>query len=316
VLTQGLVRPSYRPYRVAVAATERLSPTFVRVTFTGPDLDVFGTDGLDQRIKLLLPLPGGTFTDFGADDSDVLDRGTWYSNWRALPDSARNPLRTYTVRRIDADARELVVDFALHGETGPASSWVTRAVPGDPLIIVGPDSRSPRSRDGIEFKPGAATRLLFAGDETAVPAISAILESLPDSVLAHAILEVPRHEDRLDIEIHSRVSVQWLAREGREAGALLAPAVRDWYAAECAPAGRVLPPVPVVDGTADSIRDSADELLWETPLEDPHEGLYAWIAGESSMVKQIRRYLVRDCGIDRSQVAFMGYWRAGIPEAG
>jgi NADPH-dependent ferric siderophore reductase len=42
------------------------------------------------------------------------------------------------------------------------------------------------------------------------------------------------------------------------------------------------------------------------------DGLYAWIAGESAMVTALRRHLVRDLGVDRRQVAFMGYWRVGV----
>ena len=70
-----------------------------------------------------------------------------------------------------------------------------------------------------------------------------------------------------------------------------------------------------------------DPDLWETPIysssgEDvADEGsvaagrradLYAWIAGESKVVTGLRRHLVRDLGIDRRQVAFMGYWRRGV----
>ena len=42
------------------------------------------------------------------------------------------------------------------------------------------------------------------------------------------------------------------------------------------------------------------------------DDLYAWIAGESKMVTGLRRALVKDLGIDRHQVAFMGYWRLGV----
>ena len=41
---------------------------------------------------------------------------------------------------------------------------------------------------------------------------------------------------------------------------------------------------------------------------------YAWIAGEAGCVKELRRHLVRGVGIDRKQVAFMGYWRHGKAE--
>ncbi|MDM4763036.1 siderophore-interacting protein [Galbitalea sp. SE-J8] len=66
-----------------------------------------------------------------------------------------------------------------------------------------------------------------------------------------------------------------------------------------------------------------DEEIWETPTHPAADGqlpaaspgipgLYAWIAGESGVVTAIRRHLVRDLGVDRGQVAFMGYWREGV----
>lgn len=44
-------------------------------------------------------------------------------------------------------------------------------------------------------------------------------------------------------------------------------------------------------------------------------GCYAWIAGEAAIVRDLRRHLVRDLGVDRRWVAFMGYWRRGEAEA-
>ena len=55
------------------------------------------------------------------------------------------------------------------------------------------------------------------------------------------------------------------------------------------------------------------ELLWDSP-DDAEGEFYAWIAGESSTVKLLRRMLVSGCGVDRGRVAFMGYWRAGQVE--
>ncbi|WP_349814885.1 SIP domain-containing protein [Curtobacterium sp. MCJR17_043] len=36
--------------------------------------------------------------------------------------------------------------------------------------------------------------------------------------------------------------------------------------------------------------------------------------GEAGCVKELRRHLVRGVGLDRKQVAFMGYWRHGKAE--
>ncbi|WFR66333.1 siderophore-interacting protein [Curtobacterium flaccumfaciens] len=89
----------YRVFSVRVAAVTPLTPHFVRVTLTGDALADFSSVGLDQRIKIVLPIPGHGFTD-------LPDGEDWYGAWRALPDEERNPLRTYTVRSFRPDARE------------------------------------------------------------------------------------------------------------------------------------------------------------------------------------------------------------------
>jgi NADPH-dependent ferric siderophore reductase len=54
--------------------------------------------------------------------------------------------------------------------------------------------------------------------------------------------------------------------------------------------------------------------VWDAPVVHEGSTLYAWLAGESGCIKALRRFLVRDTGIDRRQVAFMGYWRRGAAE--
>ncbi|MGW2308515.1 siderophore-interacting protein [Actinomadura luteofluorescens] len=44
------------------------------------------------------------------------------------------------------------------------------------------------------------------------------------------------------------------------------------------------------------------------------DGAYAWIAGESAVVKALRRHLVNERGLDRRAVTFTGYWRRGATE--
>ena len=43
---------------------------------------------------------------------------------------ARPAIRTYTVRRFDAGAGELDVDFVLHDGHGPAADWARDVRPG------------------------------------------------------------------------------------------------------------------------------------------------------------------------------------------
>ena len=57
MITSPPVAP-WRSFLVEVARVRRLSPSFVRVTLTAPDLDAFADNGFDQRFKVILPLPG------------------------------------------------------------------------------------------------------------------------------------------------------------------------------------------------------------------------------------------------------------------
>src|SRR5690606_36359652 len=196
-------------------------------TLAGDDLTHFGTDGLDQRIKLIIPLADGTVTDVGQFD-ETQGMTEWYRRWRELPDEQRNPIRTYTIRSPRPVDREIDIDFALHGIDGPASAWATHAQIGDPLFVVGPDSRSAEPAGGIEWKPGEATSVLIAGDETAAPAICSIVESLPAHATGEVCIEVPTDADALPLAAPEGVRVRWLARGGAAHGVRLSAAVHDW----------------------------------------------------------------------------------------
>lgn len=292
-----------------MADVHRLSPHFVRVTFTGPDFDVFGTAGLDQRIKLILPLPDGTLSDIGQHDDEAIDAGDWFTTWRELPSEVRSPLRTYTVRRVEPSARRLVVDFVVHHDAGPAGSWAEAAAVGQEIVVVGPDQRSEGFRLGLDWHPGTARRLFLAGDETAAPAICAILESLDDSYEVDAFIEVPTAADRLTLDLPESFRVSWVAREDADHGATLAHAVTAWTST----AGEVLARAAAPRRQELADIDVDTDMLWDSP-EDSDGEFYAWIAGESAMVKGLRRHFVQGCGVDRKRVAFMGYWRLGQSE--
>jgi NADPH-dependent ferric siderophore reductase len=301
-------RPAYRPYVAVVKGARRLSPHFARITFTSPDFEVFGTDRRDQRIKLVLPGPDGRLCDIGQDDPVSIDNGEWYTRWRDLPDEERMPFRTYTVRRIDPEALELDIDFVLHHDAGPAGAWAEVAAAGDRILVVGPDARSADSAQGIDFHPGTAQRLLLAGDETAAPAICAILEGLGSGFVVDAFIEVPTADDALPLPAGA-ARATWLARDDRPHGEALIEAVEAWTAASGDVLARAAAPRPQ---ELDDI-DVDVELLWDSPADAEGE-FYAWIAGESQTVKVLRRLLVQGCGVDRKRVAFMGYWRAGQVE--
>lgn len=303
--TQTAVRPAYRPYRAEVARVVRLSPSFVRVTFAADEFEHFGTSRLDQRIKVVLPHADGTFADFGQDEA----AGDWYDRWRALPQAERNAFRTYTVRGIHPVRGELDVDFVTHHDAGPAGAWAEQAAPGQQLVIVGPDQRSPHAAGGIDWHPGTARRVVLAGDETAAPAITAILELLGDDYDVDAFIEVPTSADVLEVRHHAAARLTWLPRDGRPHGTLLIDALASWADASADVLARAA--APRRQELADI--DVDVELLWDSP--DAADGeFYAWIAGEAATVKTLRRLLVTEHGVDRKRVAFMGYWRLGQAE--
>ncbi|MEU4324980.1 siderophore-interacting protein [Nonomuraea dietziae] len=290
----------FRVFDVHVSDVSRVSDSFLRVTFTGDDLDLFADNGFDQRIKLILPLPG-----YGVSG---MPRGAdWFTRWRALPDRERNPLRTYTVRAVRPELREVDVDIVLHGDGGPAARWANSARPGDRIALFGPDAGYGERHGGLEFRPPAdARRFLMAGDETAVPAITAILERLPDGCQGEALMEVPSQGDVLPCATRSGVTVTWLPRGGGGVGSRLVPEVK-------AAADRLLPPQPPAEALEDV--DVDVDLLWEVPEEAASVApLYAWLAGEAAVIRTLRRHLVAERGMDRRAVAFMGYWRMGRAE--
>lgn len=312
---------SYRMFDVTVSRVTRLCPSFIRITFTGDDLHLFADNGRDQRIKFLLPAPCGGW--------EYLDRQNpdWFTSWRALPEERRNPLRTYTVRAVRQDMREVDVDIVLHGDTGPASRWANGAKPGTPLVIMGPNAAyTGGSHGGLEFNPPAGSHaLLLAGDETAVPAIAAICESLPEDAIGEVFLEVPHREDRWTLVAPAGVRITWLPREEREHGDVLVPAVKEAADRLLAMGVRPSSDAPLVPEPLDLDGELPDvdidaEILWEVPVDAAGHPLaqdtvlYAWLAGEAGSIKTLRRYLVSEKGVDRKAVAFMGYWRRGRAE--
>ncbi|MGO1183142.1 MAG: siderophore-interacting protein [Micrococcaceae bacterium] len=315
--------PSTRAYRVQVAARQSLSEHFVRFTFTGDEVQHFGTDRLDQRIKLLFPLADGSYTDIGMFAEPRPTMMEWYQAWRLLEEDQRNPMRTYTVRQVRPELAEVDVDVVLHGTEGPASAWAAAAQVGDELLIVGPDSRAETTNGGIDFKPGEATDLLLAGDETAAPAILSILSQLSEREAAqpglrftgHALIEVPVDADAMDAEVTvpAGMTLTWLGRNGAEHGEKLTAAAKQ-TAAEFyrdADAGAGVGSAP--SGQDAELVEDENILLWESPDAGSAQR-YAWLAGEAGVITGLRRHLVKDLGVDRKTIAFMGYWRHGRAE--
>lgn len=277
-MTTAVAAP-FRFFSLHVVRTRRLGPSLVRVTFAGDDLREFRSDGRDQSLSLFLPHPGQPEPVVPIELGDG-----WWQGWRELPDDVRAVMRSYTLRAlrrdIHGDTVEVDIDFVLHGvepgaavPAGPASRWASLAEPGDRALLLGPAIADNRA---IRFRPPEGADLVLVwGDETALPAASAILESLPAGTRARVWLEVHHAGDIQDLRTEADAEITWLVRSEGAPTAL------------------------------DVIRDA------QLP---PAERSYAWIAGESGRVKELRRHLVRERGIDKRCVTFVGYWREGLTE--
>ncbi|MFJ6663467.1 siderophore-interacting protein [Streptomyces sp. NPDC091383] len=273
-MTTVAVEP-FTLFSLQVARTRRLGPSLVRVTFDGAALRGFHSDGRDQSLSLFLPHPGQK------EPVVPLDLGeNWWQEYRELPADVRAVMRSYTLRELRREPDEIDIDFALHGvepgaaaPAGPASQWAARAVPGDRVLVLGPVLADNRA---IRFRPPEDTDLVVMwGDETAVPAATAILESLPAGTRVHAWLQVPHAADIQDVRTDADAEITWLVRgEGA--------------------------PEPLA-------------ALREARLPGAAHP-YVWIAGESGQVKALRRHFVGERGVDRRRVTFVGYWRRGLTE--
>ncbi|WP_312739003.1 siderophore-interacting protein [Stenotrophomonas sp.] len=288
---------TYRLFEVALKERRVLSPSLHRLVFTGADVARMKTEGPDQRIKVFFPLPG-------QDAPDVPSGEDWYAHYRALADDQRPPMRTYTLRQLRAAQGEVDVDFVLHGETGPASRWATHARPGDRVVLLAPDAECAESSEGWEWKPPAGVgQVLLVADETALPAVAGILEELaaqvdPPRVLA--LLEVAGEGGAIALKEPPTAELMWLPRGQAAYGQALVQAVQARLTASSVVAGEALDEV-----------DVDAQILWEQSDAGVAGPFYAWVAGEAGAVMAIRRHLVRDCGLDRRALTFMGYWRQG-----
>ncbi|MGI5500875.1 siderophore-interacting protein [Lentzea sp. CA-135723] len=181
---------------LTVTSVVPLTPRMTRMTFTGPGLDEVGT-WPDQQLKLLFPKPGHS-----PHVSDAPDVGTWYQAYLALPEDERPWMRSFTVRSLADDV--LTIDFVLHGDNGPASRWAARAQVGDVLGRFGPSPDYARPL-------GEAGLLVFAGDETALPAIASLLELLPAAQQRLVFVEVADPLEEQDVP-----GVRWVHRSAGE----------------------------------------------------------------------------------------------------
>lgn len=116
---------------------------------------------------------------------------------------------------------------------------------------------------------------LLVGDETALPAIGRRLEELRLGCRAIVIATVAGEVEQQAFESRAKVDIRWIHRP------------------------------------LDAASDAAPFTAALKDLVLPEGDVYAWIAGESDVVKLLRKYLVEERGINRAWIKAAGYWRRG-----
>ncbi|MGQ4386323.1 siderophore-interacting protein [Streptomyces sp. SAS_270] len=252
-------RRTPKPHSARVVRTERLTPHMQRVVLGGDGLAEFTVGTCtDHYVKLL----------FGPEGVDYPEPFDMQRMREEFPREQWPVTRTYTVRAWNPELRELTLDFVVHGDEGLAGPWAVRVQPGETVRFMGP---------GGAYAPDAAADWhLFAGDESALPAIATALESLPDGAVVRAFIEVsgPEEEQKID----SDAEVVWLHRGERPLGRALVEAVR--------------------------------------ALEFPQGRVHAFVHGEAAFVKELRKLLRVERAIPREDLSISGYWRLGHNEDG
>lgn len=165
------VRHDLKLREVTVARINRVSPGFASITFQGEALADFTSLSFDDHVKFMF------------DDAD-----------------GEQVRRDYTPRRVDTDAREVDIEFALHGHGG-AAEWARNAAIGQRAIIGGPR--------GSMILPLAMDWHLLIGDDSALPAVTRRLEELPAGARVVAVLLVDA-ADRRTLVTRADARIHWV----------------------------------------------------------------------------------------------------------
>lgn len=253
-------RKHYSQWEMAVTAVEDLKPCVRRVTLTAPEFADYQPLGADEYFGLIMPQPGQDLT-MPADD-----RINIRASIQKMPEAQRPDIRWYTVRNHRRQDCTIDVDIVTHGTSGPGSTWALAAQPGDHVGF--------RMGSGSYQPPGEGVRHLLIADETAVPAVAAIADSLRGDQAAcdrvRAVVEVSDDDHMPPLD--APFDVEILTRGDGAPGSL------------------------IVDHIVDTVTRAPD---------------YAWACGESRIATETRRHLVKTLGMKRRSVMFSGYWKEG-----
>ncbi|MBZ9772388.1 siderophore-interacting protein [Mesorhizobium sp. CO1-1-8] len=241
-----------------VVDVHALTPNMRRIRFSGENLARFGKFG-GMHLRMLFPsqdMPDPIWPSLGANGLPV-----WPS------DAQRPTARIYTIRKLDLGRDLIEVDFLIHPGEGVGSAWAARAAPGKKLGVMGPLGRPVRR----------ASWFLLGADETGLPALARLLETLPAETKGIAFVEIADDGERHAIDNKTGIELSWLPRNG-------------------VPAGEDM-------RLADAIRT----VSW------PRTGsTFGWFAAEGTAARLVREHWRETLSLGRDETLAAAYWRRGV----
>jgi NADPH-dependent ferric siderophore reductase len=254
-VSDGSRRRPPPPFLTAeIADREWITPRLARVSLHGEALGELEVTQPASSVRVLIPDP---------ETPDSLEIPVWDGNRFVLAGDRRPVLRTLTPRHHDRGERRLMLDVVVHGR-GAAARWASTAADGSPAALSGPARGYDIDADTVSF--------VLGGDETAIPAISQIVETLPRETDVSVFIETAGADARAPLPHHPRSVVEWIDQVGEVPGAAL------------------------VDRLGDV---------------DVAEGGRLWAAGEAASMQRLRRRLFDERGVDRGCATIRGYWKHG-----
>ncbi|WP_374830648.1 DUF2218 domain-containing protein [Paenochrobactrum pullorum] len=248
-----------------VVSNTEVTPLMRRVRLRGENLERFTRDGL--HVRLLFPKHQNVKPEWPVMGENGIP--VWPEGEKELVG------RAYTIRHIDADAGIVDIDLVLHEcdedgdqDGGYGARWAVEAKPGDIVGMTGPGGGSALL---------TADWYLLAGDETALPAIARILESLPAGSKATVRIEIADKAEEQLLKTKAELDLRWLHRN--------------------------------------ATKGDNKELLYDAvkavDYPDHEENIFVWVGCEFSAFRSIRGFIRKEKKIPHEKHLVVAYWRKG-----
>lgn len=174
---------------------EYITPHLIRIHLGNDDVSFFEETTLGGTCKLLFP-------PLGIRDIHYAEYDAENKKWISPSEKFKPVSRTYTLRNLNVEDNEIVIDIANHGLNGPGSRWANEAKIGD---MIGVSMKSKKK----ELSPKTAY-IFLAADLTGLPVISTIIESLSAETKGVVCIEVPTENDIHTIETQADLKFKWI----------------------------------------------------------------------------------------------------------